>query len=130
MIMGRSTWLSIPEKWRPLKNRRNCIISSTMRYQSFIFISLSEITIYTCPSGGHYRIQCSALGTHSSTSSTSSPRYTFFSLFSSLHILQPLLLVTHSLTFSPCYTFFNLFSSLHILQLLLLVTHSSTSSPC
>jgi len=27
VIMGRKTWESIPEKYRPFKNRRNCILS-------------------------------------------------------------------------------------------------------
>ena len=54
--------------------------------------------------------------------------YTFFNLFnlfSSLHILQPLPLVTHSLTSSPRYTFFSLLPSLHILQPLLLISDPS-----
>ncbi|KAL3319342.1 hypothetical protein Ciccas_001986 [Cichlidogyrus casuarinus] len=29
-IMGRNTWESIPERFRPLKNRINCVISSTL----------------------------------------------------------------------------------------------------
>ena len=31
VIMGRNTWLSIPEKFRPLPDRLNIIVSSTMK---------------------------------------------------------------------------------------------------
>lgn len=34
VIMGKNTWLSIPEKFRPLTNRTNLIVSSTLKQQS------------------------------------------------------------------------------------------------
>ena len=33
-IMGKNTWISIPEKFRPLPNRTNIIVSSTLEEQS------------------------------------------------------------------------------------------------
>lgn len=33
VIMGRNTWNSLPEKYRPLPNRTNIIVSSTMQEQ-------------------------------------------------------------------------------------------------
>lgn len=50
VIMGRNTWESIPPKYRPLKNRINYIISSTMELKSldcdtnnvYIFKSLED----------------------------------------------------------------------------------------
>ena len=38
--MGRKTWESIPECFRPLKKRKNYIISSKLLYQDYVFKSL------------------------------------------------------------------------------------------
>ena len=40
VIMGRKTWESIPKAYRPLKNRKNYIISSKLLYQDYVFKSL------------------------------------------------------------------------------------------
>tara|TARA_B110000971_G_scaffold88096_3_gene90507 strand:- start:4394 stop:5788 length:1395 start_codon:yes stop_codon:yes gene_type:complete len=40
VIMGRKTWESIPECFRPLKKRKNYIISSKLLYQDYVFKSL------------------------------------------------------------------------------------------
>ena len=40
VIMGRKTWESIPKLFRPLKNRKNYIISSKLLHQDYVFKSL------------------------------------------------------------------------------------------
>ena len=37
VVMGRNTWLSIPQKFRPLPNRLNIIISRTMKDVEILF---------------------------------------------------------------------------------------------
>ena len=34
LIMGRSTWLSLPEKFRPLPGRRNLVLSSNLEFDA------------------------------------------------------------------------------------------------
>ena len=47
--MGRNTWNSIPQKYRPLKDRINIIISSSLELEyctdAIVFKSLNEATI-------------------------------------------------------------------------------------
>jgi len=54
VIMGRNTWESIPEKYRPLSNRANHIISRNKDYELFVSFSLRlpVITDRTTLSGG------------------------------------------------------------------------------
>nr|XP_014276536.1 dihydrofolate reductase-like isoform X2 [Halyomorpha halys] len=46
VVMGRKTWESIPPKYKPLPNRKNVIISTTMKDSSYedvpVFRSLDE----------------------------------------------------------------------------------------
>ena len=42
VIMGRKTWLSIPDKFRPLPGRRNIVISSTLENESCIIAKSFE----------------------------------------------------------------------------------------
>jgi len=50
VIMGRNTWESIPKKFRPLSNRINIIISSTVKLeyceQAVVFKTLNEAYFY------------------------------------------------------------------------------------
>lgn len=48
VIMGRKTWESIPEKFRPLPNRTNIIVSSTMNVSDgdyYVVRSFQEATV-------------------------------------------------------------------------------------
>lgn len=49
VLMGRKTYLSIPDKWRPLKNRENIIISTTYHENTpftYFFRSIPEALAY------------------------------------------------------------------------------------
>lgn len=54
VVMGRNTWESLPPKFRPLKNRRNIVLSSSTQYQvngdALLANSIQEACEHACAS--------------------------------------------------------------------------------
>ena len=57
VVMGRETWYSLPEKYRPLPNRRNIVLSSTIKRIDGVAICRSlENAIALCEGEGHDQV--------------------------------------------------------------------------
>lgn len=57
VLMGRQTWESLPEKFRPLPDRRNIVLSSTLKRIEGVAVCRSlENAIALCESQGHEQV--------------------------------------------------------------------------
>lgn len=57
VVMGRETWFSLPEKYRPLPNRRNIVLSSMIKRIDRVAICRSlENAIALCEGEGHDQV--------------------------------------------------------------------------